>query len=89
MPKEALPVFSAYSIECCLANIPNLSEHFLYANDDFYIYSSVQPNYFFDNKGNPIVRFIQPKKKWFAERLQNELYIQNVMYSSDLIHKKI
>lgn len=34
-PAEALPVFNSIAIESRLAYIPDLSEHFIYSNDDF------------------------------------------------------
>ena len=87
MPPEALPVFSAYPIETCLANIPNLSNYFLYINDDFFVYKRISKKYFFDKNGKPILRFCKQSKK--PERVQHELYLQNVIYSCNLIKEKL
>lgn len=57
MPKEALPNFNSNAIEHCIKNIPNLSEKFLYANDDMLITKPVLPEFFFDKQGYPINRF--------------------------------
>lgn len=57
MPKEALPNFNSNAIEHCIKNIPNLSEKFLYANDDMLITKPVLPEFFFDKEGYPINRF--------------------------------
>jgi len=88
MPADALPTFNSDAIETCIANIPSLSEHFLYSNDDFYIYSPIEPNYFFDEFGNPIIRLVKPNKKYYNRRLATELYLQNIIYSSLLIKKQ-
>lgn len=55
MPKELIPCFEASIIERHLANIPGLSEHFLYGNDDMFFGRPVGPDFFFMPDGNPIV----------------------------------
>ncbi|MDR2269149.1 MAG: Stealth CR1 domain-containing protein [Rickettsiales bacterium] len=55
VPKKYLPLFNSAAIEMFLHKIPNLSEHFLYANDDMFFGKSVDPHFFFDEKGDPIV----------------------------------
>jgi hypothetical protein len=62
IPKERLPVFNSNAIEMFLGFIPGLSEHFLFANDDFFFNRPVQPDFFFDGNGNPIV--IMQEKPW-------------------------
>lgn len=47
IPKKYLPCFSSPCIEMFLSRIPDLSEHFIYANDDMYPLSPLQPNDFF------------------------------------------
>lgn len=49
MPKEALPTFNSGSIEMYLQNIPDLAEHFIYANDDMFAMNPLKPTDFFDN----------------------------------------
>ena len=36
LPPEVLPTFNASAIETAICNIPGLSEHFLFANDDMF-----------------------------------------------------
>lgn len=36
LPSESAPTFQSDVIECFLYNIPGLSEHYLYSNDDFF-----------------------------------------------------
>lgn len=45
--KEFLPVFNSQSIEAMLPRIPNLSERFLYFNDDFFIAKHTKLESFF------------------------------------------
>lgn len=52
IPEEYLPTFNSYSIEIFLNRIPQLSEHFVYFNDDFFILNKLKPDYFF-HKGLP------------------------------------
>lgn len=61
LPVEALPTFNASAIETSLHKIPNLSEHFLFANDDMFFANPVDKNFFYDEKGNPIFRFSKRK----------------------------
>lgn len=59
MPKSALPCFNSVALECCLHRIPNLAEHFIYANDDLFVGRRLRPDFFFNNEQKPIVRFIK------------------------------
>ncbi len=45
--EESLPTFSSMSIETCLHKIPELSENFVYFNDDFFLVRPVHPNDWF------------------------------------------
>lgn len=57
IPSQYLPCFNSVVIEHHLHNIPGLSEHFLYANDDMFINQPVTPGFFFAEDGLPIIRF--------------------------------
>ena len=46
-----LPTFNSTTIEMFLWNIPNLSEHFIYANDDMLPTGKMKPTDFFDKSG--------------------------------------
>ena len=50
-----LPVFNSRSIETKLYEIPNLSDHFIYFNDDIFLLKPVKKIHFF-NEGVPVVR---------------------------------
>ncbi|WAC41238.1 Stealth CR1 domain-containing protein [Pedobacter sp. SL55] len=49
IPKEYLPVFNSSLIEIYLHKIPNLVEHFVYFNDDFFITNHITEERFFKN----------------------------------------
>ena len=53
--EEFLPTFNCRPIETCLYKIPNLAEHFIYFNDDFFLINETKPEDFFKN-GFPILR---------------------------------
>lgn len=47
IPKEYLPLFNSNPIELMMHRIPDLAEHFVYFNDDFFLTQKVEPSYFF------------------------------------------
>lgn len=57
IPKEILPTYNSVIIEYFIYKIPDLSEHFLYANDDMFINANLSPSFFFKD-GTPIVRMV-------------------------------
>ncbi len=63
LPEGAKPCFNSIAIEHCIADIPELSEYFLYANDDMFFNSPVGFEFFFNKKGYPISRFRKKRKK--------------------------
>ncbi len=79
LPQEVIPTFNSSAIEGALHKIPNLSEHFLFANDDTFIGRKVKPLFFFTKDGKIIFRY--KKDKLHLESLYNRqlLYTQNKM----------
>ena len=73
--ESCLPIFNSLSIETMLWRIPDLSEHYIYLNDDFFIVSPVTVNDFYrDGKAvcyaEPfsvpfarLIRAIKPRRK--------------------------
>lgn len=55
MPQELIPCFSSSIIERYIVNIPGLSEHFLYGNDDMFFGRTIGPEFFFTSAGEPVV----------------------------------
>ena len=96
IPKKCLPLFNSNAIEMFFGFIPGLSEHFLYANDDFFFNRPVKPDFFFDKKGDPIV--IMQEKPWpdkaFAKGdmgrivARDRLFKQFITNSVHFVYKK-
>ncbi|MCL2017374.1 MAG: stealth family protein [Alphaproteobacteria bacterium] len=89
IPKEYLPTFNSSMIEMFLHNIPGLSEHFLFANDDFFFGASVGSEFFFDADGNPIV--IAASRRWSLSRRENDqsrhrLFFRTIRNSARLVY---
>jgi len=55
--KADLPTFNSQAIEANLHHIPNLSERFIYFNDDFLLGNNVSSRDFFDDEGKLKVLF--------------------------------
>ena len=76
MPAELLPCYNSNVIESFLTRIPDLSEVFLYANDDMFFGRDVSPGFFVRN-GKPVVRMmktrddLQIKKNYYQMALWN------------------
>ncbi|WP_413854026.1 Stealth CR1 domain-containing protein [Candidatus Ruminimicrobium bovinum] len=83
MPKEALPTFNSSAIETCIANIPDLSDNFLYANDDFIIAKPINEKFFFTKEGYPISRLLPV----FHIR-QKGVYVKKINFTLNIFYKK-
>ena len=78
MPKSSLPTFSSLSIELCLHNIPNLSDYYIYMNDDLFINKPLTKSDFIKN-GKPIVSVTPSNKpEKFTETSEYSYYIMYV-----------
>lgn len=86
MPASVLPTFNSNAIEACIANIKDLSEYFIYANDDCFMYRPVSPNFFFTRDGKPIVYL--KKHSWSTEQISKVFYYNQTVYSTGLVNKK-
>ncbi len=53
--EEHLPTFNSRTIESLMFRIPELSEQFIYLNDDFFLINPTKPEDFFIN-GQPVLR---------------------------------
>ena len=57
----ALPTYNSHAVESQLHNIPGLSEHFLYSNDDMFFGRPLKASMFFSPGG--VTRFIEAKTR--------------------------
>lgn len=53
IPKNYLPTFNALTIQLFLSRIKDLSEHFIYSDDDFFFMNPIKPDLFFTEEGVP------------------------------------
>jgi hypothetical protein len=94
IPPEALPCYNSVIIEYFFYKIQDLSEHFLYANDDMFFNAKVTPNFFFTSEGMPIVRlqryflgkWINTLKKMY--KIRTNIYRKTIENSAILIESK-
>jgi hypothetical protein len=95
VPSENLPCFNPRVVEYNLYKIPDLAEHFIYANDDMFLNKPTTPNDFFASDGFPIIRLSnRPFRKWsllFKEKIQKKTisnHNQAIRNSAELVEKR-
>lgn len=87
MPQECIPCFNSGVIEYFLPFIPNLSEKFLYGNDDTFFGKKVYPEDFFAGD-KPIVRVKEiRRKKLLYYHLKEYTYYGTIVNSLELLEK--
>jgi hypothetical protein len=57
LPPDAVPTFNSHAIEAALHKVPDLAEHFVYLNDDFFLGRSLGKETFFSPAGSSAVWF--------------------------------
>jgi len=91
-PKDALPVFNSIAIENVMVNIPNLSEHFIYSNDDCFVNKPLEKSFFFDRYGNVILYTDPEYNKMYSEAVRrnpDSIFAKLVASGYDVFLKKI
>ena len=91
-PHDALPVFNSIAIESRIALIPGLSEHFIYSNDDCFVNKPVTPDFFFNEKKEPIYYFDSVTNKATIDDIitgKNNLRLQIALNPARAFRKKI
>ncbi|SDJ67286.1 Stealth protein CR1, conserved region 1 [Streptococcus gallolyticus] len=90
IPKEFLPTFNSNVIELNLHRIPELSEHFVIFNDDFFLTQPLKPEDYFKN-GLPrllgVYRFIIPLEKFNHIELNNILVMNKYFFNRKSLKK--
>jgi hypothetical protein len=74
--EKFLPTFSSLSIESLLWRIEDLSQEFLYFNDDFFLNAAVRRDDFFDEKN----RMRVPGKRRSTKQLRIKLVLRRLRY---------
>ena len=79
IPEQFLPTYNSVVIERYLHKIPDLAEHFVYFNDDFYIINKVSTERFFKNGLPCDIAVFQYNPSWsqWYKRIKNNLKIIN------------
>ena len=79
IPAEFLPTYNSVVIERYLHKIPDLAEHFVYFNDDFYIINNISTERFFKNGVPCDIAVFQYNLSWsqWYKRIKNNLKIIN------------
>lgn len=86
MPRPVKPCFCSDSIEHRIAFIPDLSERFLYSNDDCMFYRPLAPIFFFADDGYPVFRFGAVRKGTAPEGRQ--MYRRNLVNAERLVRAR-
>lgn len=71
LPRELEYSMNARAIEICMSKIKDLSEFFLFSNDDMFVNKNLTQDYFFNSKNQPI--FSVMKLPFFANNLYNNM----------------
>lgn len=80
-----LPLFNSEAIETFLADIPGLSENFLYANDDMYFGRYVNKFFFFNSDAQPIIRL---KAQVAKKHIATSMYTRSILKQQQIIKTK-
>ncbi len=90
IPKQYLPVFNSNLIEIYMHKIPDLTEHFVYFNDDFFIINHTPKERFFVNSlPNDIAAFrTNFGTSQFAKMLKNNIRLINKHFDKKEVLKR-
>ena len=83
LPADVLPTFNSHAIETVLHKIPDLSEHFIYFNDDMFVGAPVTTNDFFDGRGRPVLPWAKNRELNHLKRTLNNY--EASLYTSALL----
>jgi len=88
--KSHLPVFSSVAIEMNLVNLKNLSEKFIYMNDDFIIFNKIKPSRFFvdDKPVDFLSHNVIPRNKLFEIIKGRDTWIHSINNVLKLFNNK-
>jgi hypothetical protein len=94
LPEEALPCYNSVVLEYFLYRIPNLSEYFLYGNDDTFANKPLTEDTFFTADGKPVIRlrrkrFGTLRIAWKLHKgIELSLYKKTLLNAQALVKKK-
>jgi len=80
-----LPTFNSNMIESRIHHIPNLSENYIYLNDDFFIGRLLTKSFFFYPDGSPKIYMTKTKPfRKVLNRIRSKKLIKQKLYSRNL-----
>ena len=85
IPEKYLPLFNSEAIETFLADIPDLSEHFIFGNDDMYLGRYLTKNFFFDKEGKPVIRL---KSQVSKKHIATSMFTRSILNQQKIIKDK-
>jgi len=88
IPHKYLPIFNSMLIKMFISKIPNLSDYFIYMNDDFFFGNYVTQDFFFDNN-RVFKQFIKDNKKPYTIKEIQEFPFLIRLYNTHNLVKKI
>ncbi len=88
IPKEFLPTFNSHTIEWNFHRIKDLSENFIYFNDDVFLLDKIESNDFFLN-GRPVdMLALQPDVANIDNPVMPYIYLNNAMLLAKYFDKR-
>lgn len=82
IPQKYLPLFNSEAIESFLPYIPELSEHFIYACDDYYFGKNTKKSFFYMPDGKAVIRL---KKQVSKKHIQTSMYTRSILKMQNII----
>ena len=95
IPKFIKPTFDSSTIECFLDNIPEISDIFIYLNDDFFFNNYIHPAFFFTSetftpkiyRTNAEIIDKQKAENFIKENNIHNIYGASVYFTYQIIYK--
>ena len=75
IPKKYLPTFNSTPIELNIHRIQELSEHFVYFNDDVFLCSPVKPSDFFRGGEPNLTAIAEPLRVWNNNEFEHKRFV--------------
>lgn len=91
IPRNCLPTYNSCAIEVNLHKISDLTEHFVYFNDDTFLINEVSKDSFFCN-GLPKMECVEcpsDRDGIFSYHMKNDVHLLNKNYSKRSLQKKM
>jgi len=88
MPSEILPTFNSSVIELYLHKIPELSEHFVFFNDDVFLLKEISPKVFFQKEKPVDMLAFQPVIANVDNPVMSNIYMNNTLLLAKHFNKR-